>query len=187
MVQRDRGEDVGVAVEKRHRLLSGDVFHHDMQARKGLRQVLIHRHEFRLAVHDETRAFAVHQKGNIEFLHQGQRRLGILQGAYTGLAVGGDTGRIELDADDALTYGFELGCGVGAEKQRHVGFEYGLADGRLNGSAVSIQTFRIVHRRQQVGHDHCTGKGAGAQRRHEVQNLAFAQVQVHVEGRFESE
>ena len=187
VMQRNRGEDVGMAVEKRHRLPCGDVLHHDAQARKGLRQVLIHRHEFRLAVHDETRALAVHQKRNVERLHQGQRRLSFLQGAHAGLAVGGDTGRIELDADDARAYGFEFGCGVGAEKQRHVRLEYGLANRRFNGRAVSIQALRIVYRRQQVGHDHRAGKRTGAQRRHEPQHLAFAQVQVHVEGRFELE
>ena len=105
-----------------------------------------------------------------------------LNGPHAGFAVRRHTGGIEFDPDDVHLQTAQHRLVICLKKQCHVRLEERTVTGGMNGGAIAFKPLSVVHGRDKVRHDHRPCERLRTQRRHCLQHITFAQVQMHVEG-----
>ena len=191
----DGGGQVGAGVlHVLRRFLGRDVLEHDLE----LGEVAAQRaqdavDEDGLAVEQVDLGvghLAVHQQQQARALHGLQRPVGLAHVGHAGIAVGGGTGRVELERDHAGVPGTRdfIGRRVVGEVQRHQGLEgHAGRHRRLDARLVGQRLRGRGHGRAQVGHDDGARELRRRVRHHGGQRGAVAHVQVPVVGAGEGE
>src|SRR5207245_5030710 len=114
-------------------------------SRKARRQTVVHREKFMLAIEHKTVRLAMHEQRNSEFLHESQRRAGVLDGLHAGFAVRRHTGGIEFDPDDVRLQTAQRRLVIRLKKERHVRLEERTISGGTNGGPIALKPFPVVH------------------------------------------
>ena len=155
MLQGDGGADVRELIQHTDRLCRGDVFHAEFESGVFGSQVAVHGKEFMFAVHDKAVAFAMHQQGDAEFLHEMEGFICLRHIGHAALAVGGDAGGIELEAEEAgcLFGGQQFRFSQRGEEKGHVTRECGAIQCCGNAFIIRLHGRRCGNRRYQIGHN----------------------------------
>ena len=182
---RNGGKQILESIKQLNGVLRSDVLHRDAQAWICGCEMLVHFAELSLAVHHKAMRFTVHQQGNVQVLHDAEHVVHCANVLHASFGVGCRAGRVQLDSQQMRLGCLELLFGVVAEKERHVRFERGGANSGSYLLGVPQQSLKMIHRWQEIGHDHSAGEMLGGEWGNHSQHAVLAHMEVHIQGRSE--
>ena len=179
------GAEVFKLIQQIQGSCGGDMLHAESQFGVFLGQGAVDAQELSLAVHHKAVAFTMHQQGDIHFFHHLERAFSISQVRDASLTIGGDSGGVELEAEESgcLLCQNELLLRLAGEEKSHVLAERGiLTHGGTDALCVGNHSTGFCYGRHEVGHDDCSGK-ISRQGGYQLHHVTVSEVQVHVQGR----
>lgn len=183
VLEGDGGMKVFMGVEQFQCSCGGDVFHADFQLGEAGGEVSVDGQEVLFTVHDEAVAFTMDEEGDAHFFHEVEGGAGFSEVFDAAFAVGGDSGRVEFEAEEERVgeRRFEFLPGLVFEEEGHVGPEVASVGGLEDAFGIVLHGGGIGDGRDEVGHDDGSGEGAGRAGGDEASHFSITEVEVHVE------